>query len=146
MERNRLKAVAKELAKDLKTEQDLNTLMADLLKLSVETALSAELTEHLGYDKHEKVGYNTGNSRNGTFKKTIFTENVGEVNLDIPRDRNGEFKPLIIPKGESVSSKIEDAILGMYSRGMTTSDITNQVSEIYGLDVSETTISNRPLT
>ncbi len=128
--------------KQFKNKENFQSYFNALFKQGIEEMLHAEMEEHLGYDKHQKVGYNTGNSRNGTFKKTIFTENVGEVKLAIPRDRNGEFTPIIIPKGESISSRIEDAILGMYSRGMTTSDITNQVSEIYGLDVSETTISN----
>jgi putative transposase len=104
--------------------------------------LQAEMDEHLGYNKHEIAGYNSGNSRNGSFDKTIHTENVGDVLLNIPRDRNGEFEPVIVPKGNTISSKIEDAILGMYSRGMTTSDISNQVQDIYGFAVSETTISN----
>jgi len=67
---------------------------------------------------------------------------VGDVVLNIPRDRLGEFEPQIIPKGETISTKIQDAILGMYSRGMTTSDVRKQVLEIYGLSISETTVSN----
>jgi len=104
--------------------------------------LKCELDDHLGYSKHTKEGYNTGNSRNGSFPKTITTENVGEVVLNIPRDRNGAFEPLIIPKGQTISSKIEEAIIGMYSRGMTTSDVRKQVLDIYGLEISETTVSN----
>jgi putative transposase len=104
--------------------------------------LKAELDEHLGYSKHSVEGYNSGNSRNGSFPKTITTDNVGDVVLNIPRDRLGEFEPQIIPKGETISTKIQDAILGMYSRGMTTSDVRNQVLEIYGLSISETTVSN----
>ena len=100
------------------------------------------MDEHLGYSKHEVSGYNTGNSRNGFFPKTIKTESLGEVLLNIPRDRNSSFEPHLIPKGETISAKIEDAILGMYSRGMTTSDICNQVRDIYGFKISETTISN----
>ena len=67
---------------------------------------------------------------------------MGDVVLNIPRDRLGEFEPQIIPKGETISTKIQDAILGMYSRGMTTSDVRKQVLEIYGLSISETTVSN----
>jgi len=104
--------------------------------------LKGELDEHLGYSKHSVEGYNSGNSRNGSFPKTITTENVGDVVLNIPRDRLGEFEPQIIPKGETISTKIQDAILGMYSRGMTTSDVRKQVLEIYGLSISETTVSN----
>ena len=94
--------------------------------------LQAELDEELNYSKHAKDGYNSGNSRNGSFSKAINTENVGEVVLNIPRDRKAEFEPRIIPKGQTISSKIEDAILGMYSRAMTASDVCNQVQDIYG--------------
>ncbi|MEP7170543.1 MAG: IS256 family transposase [Bacteroidota bacterium] len=120
----------------------LREFFNSLFKQGIEEMLQGELDEHLGYAKHTTEGYNTGNSRNGTFPKTVTTENVGEVVLNIPRDRNGAFEPHIIPKGQTISSKIEDAILGMYSRGMTTSDVRNQVLEIYGLDISETTVSN----
>lgn len=128
--------------KQFKSKENFQSFFNGLFKQGIEEMLKAEMDEHLGYNKHEKVGYNTGNSRNGTFKKTIHTENVGEVELNIPRDRNAEFEPFIVPKGNTISSKIEDAILGMYSRGMSASDITNQVEDIYGLEISETTISN----
>ena len=128
--------------KGLKTQGEFLNVFNTLFKQGVEEMLQAEMDEHLGYDKHETAGYNTGNSRNGHFNKTIHTENVGEVLLNIPRDRNGEFEPIIVPKGNTISSKIEDAILGMYSRGMSTSDISNQVKDIYGFGVSETTVSN----
>jgi transposase-like protein len=104
--------------------------------------LQGELDAYLGYGKHSKAGNNTGNSRNGYFPKTVKTESLGDLVLNIPRDRNGEFEPNIIPKGQRMSDKLEDSILGMYGRGMTTSDICNQVKEIYGVDVSETTVSN----
>lgn len=113
-----------------------------LFKEGIEQMLQCELDEHLGYLKHAKEGDNTGNSRNGTFPKTITTESIGDLVLNIPRDRNGDFVPQVIPKGQTISSKIEDAILGMYSRGMTTSDVRHQVLEVYGLDISETTVSN----
>jgi putative transposase len=78
--------------------------------------LQAALDEELGYSKHNIDGYNSGNNRNGFYSKTIATENVGKVVLNIPHDRNIEFKLRIIPKGQTISSMIEDAILGMYSR------------------------------
>lgn len=96
----------------------------------------------LGYEKYNKEGYGTGNSRNGSYSKKVKTENLGEVLLNIPRDRNSEFEPQFISKGQRMSDKLEEAITGMYSRGMTTSDISAPVKEIYGLDVSESTISN----
>lgn len=128
--------------KQFKSKENFQEYFNSLFKQGIEEMLQGELDEHLGYSKHTKEGYNTGNSRNGTFPKTVTTENVGEVVLNIPRDRNGEFEPHIIPKGQTISSKIEDAILGMYSRGMTTSDVRNQVLEIYGLEISEMTVSN----
>jgi putative transposase len=128
--------------KQFKSKESFQDYFSSLFKQGIEEMLQGELDEHLGYLKHDREGYKTGNSRNGTFPKTITTENVGDVLLNIPRDRNGEFEPQIIPKGQTISSKIEDAVLGMYSRGMTTSDVRNQVLEMYGLDISETTVSN----
>jgi len=128
--------------KQFKDKDSFQDYFNSVFKQGIEEMLQGELDEHLGYSKHTTDGYNSGNSRNGSFPKTITTENVGEVVLNIPRDRNGEFEPQVIPKGQTISSKIEDAILGMYSRGMTTSDVRNQVLEIYGLDISETTVSN----
>lgn len=132
----------KDFFKQFKSKESFQEYFNALFKQGIEEMLKCELDEHLGYSKHTKEGYNTGNSRNGSFPKTITTENVGEVVLNIPRDRNGAFEPLIIPKGQTISSKIEEAITGMYSRGMTTSDVRKQVLEIYGLEISETTVSN----
>jgi transposase-like protein len=128
--------------KQFKDKEDFQAYFNSLFKKGIEEMLQAELDEELGYSKHSKQGYNSGNSRNGSFSKTIATENVGEVVLNIPRDRNGEFEPRIVAKGQTISGRIEDAILGMYSRGMTASDVCSQVQDIYGLDISETTVSN----
>lgn len=132
----------KDFFKQFKSKESFQEYFNALFKQGIEEMLKCELDEHLGYAKHTKEGYNTGNSRNGSFPKTITTENIGEVVLNIPRDRNGAFEPLIIPKGQTISGKIEEAIIGMYSRGMTTSDVRKQVLEIYGLEISETTVSN----
>jgi putative transposase len=132
----------KDFFKQFKSKDSFQEYFNALFKQGIEEMLKCELDEHLGYPKHTKEGYNTGNSRNGSFPKTITTENVGEVVLNIPRDRNGAFEPVIIPKGQTISSKIEEAIIGMYSRGMTTSDVRKQVLGIYGLEISETTVSN----
>lgn len=128
--------------KQFKGKEEFQGYFNSLFKQGIEEMLEGELEQHLGYSKHSVDGYNSGNSRNGSFPKTINTENVGEVLLNIPRDRNGEFSPQIIPKGETVSAKIEDAIIGMYSRGMTISDICHQVEDMYGLGISATTVSN----
>jgi putative transposase len=132
----------KDFFKQFKDKDSFQEYFNALFKEGIEQMLQSELEDHLGYSKHSKEGNNSGNSRNGSFPKTIYTENVGEVLLNIPRDRNGEFEPQIIPKGQTISSKIEDAIFGMYSRGMTTSDVRKQVLEIYGVDISESTVSN----
>ena len=132
----------KDFFKQFKSKESFQEYFNSLFKQGIEEMLKCEMDEHLGYSKHTKEGYNSGNSRNGSFPKTITTENIGEVVLNIPRDRNGAFEPIVIPKGQTISSKIEDAIIGMYSRGMTTSDVSQQVKEIYGLDISETTVSN----
>ncbi|MFN8887716.1 MAG: IS256 family transposase [Cyclobacteriaceae bacterium] len=128
--------------KQFKDKDSFQEYFNGLFKQGIEEMLQGEMDEHLGYPKHTTQGYNSGNSRNGSFPKTITTENVGDVLLNIPRDRNGEFEPRIVPKGETISEKIQEAILGMYSRGMTTSDVRKQIEEIYGLTISETTVSN----
>lgn len=132
----------KEFFKQFKSKEEFHSFFNDLFKQGVEEMLKAELDAHLGYEKHSKDGYGSGNSRNGSYQKKIKTDNLGDMVLNIPRDRNSEFEPQIIPKGQRMSDKLEEAITGMYSRGMTTSDICAQVREIYGVDVSEGTISN----
>lgn len=134
--------IPKDFFKQFKSKEEFHAFFNDLFKQGVEEMLQAELDAHLGYKKHSKEGYGTGNSRNGTFSKKVKTESLGDMILNIPRDRNGEFEPQLIPKGQRMSDKLEEAIIGMYSRGMTTSDICNQVKEMYGVEVSEGTISN----
>jgi len=132
----------KDFFKQFNSRDSFQSFFNDLFKQGIEEMLKAELDEHLGYEKHSKEGYGTGNSRNGSYPKTIKTDNLGDVILNIPRDRKGDFEPQIIPKGHTISETLENAITGMYSRGMTTGDITDQVKEFYGVNVSEGTISN----
>ena len=134
--------IPKDFFRQFKSKEDFHSFFNDLFKQGVEEMLKAELDAHLGYEKHSKDGYGSGNSRNGSFSKKIKTDNLGDMVLNIPRDRNGEFEPQLIPKGQRMSDKLEEAITGMYSRGMTTTDICEQVKEIYGVSVSEGTISN----
>jgi putative transposase len=101
-----------------------------------------ELEDHLGYERYSRDGHNRGNSHNGSYTKKVKTESLGDMVLNIPLDRNGEFNPQLIPKGSHMSDKQEEAIIRMYSRGMTTSDISDQVKESYGVDVSQGAISN----
>lgn len=131
----------KDFAKTFASKEDFHSYFESLYKQGIEQILQGELDAHLGYEKHNTDGYNSGNSRNGSFEKTIKSETFGDLVLKIPRDRNGDFDPQIIPKGETMSQKIEEAILGMYSRGMTRSDIVEQVKSVYGISVSESTIS-----
>lgn len=135
-------ALPKDFFKQFKDKEEFRSFFKELFKQGVEEMLRAELDAYLGYEKYSKEGYGTGNSRNGFYSKKVKTEDLGEVLLNIPRDRNSEFEPQLIPKGQRMSDRLEEAITGMYSRGMTASDISAQVKEIYGLDVSEGTISN----
>lgn len=132
----------KDFFKQFKSKEEFHSFFNSMFKQGVEEMLKTELDEHLGYEKHSREGHNTGNSRNGSYKKKVKTESLGDMVLNIPRDRKSEFEPQLIPKGSRMSDKLEEAIIGMYSRGMTTSDISEQVKEIYGVDVSEGTVSN----
>ena len=129
------------VASQINTQEDLADLSRELLKLSIERVLAAELDEHLGYRKHDPAGKNSGNSRNGHSKKTVKGD-FGQVEIKTPRDRNGEFEPQLIAKGTTRVNKLEKHILSLYARGMTTRDIADSIAEMYGADVSHTLISN----
>src|SRR5215469_14881062 len=111
-----------ELLKNGRTAEDVNGLLKQLTKAVLERALQGELTEHLGYAKHDPAGHNSGNSRNGVARKTLRGE-FGEIELETPRDRNGEFTPQIIQKNQTRWTGFDDKILSMYARGMSTRDI-----------------------
>ena len=134
--------IPKDFFKQFKSKEDFQSFFSELYKQGVEEMLKGELDDHLGYEKHSKEGHNTGNSRNGSYPKKVKTESLGDLVLNIPRDRKSDFEPQLIPKGQRMSDKLEEAIIGMYSRGMTTSDISEQVKQVYGVDVSEGTVSN----
>lgn len=136
------KKLPKEFFKQFKNREEFQSFFNDLFKEGIQEMLKGELDEHLGYEKHHPEGYNSGNSRNGSYPKTVKTENLGDLVLNIPRDRNGDFQPQLIPKGQRMSQKLEESILSMYGRGMTTSDISRHIKEIYGVSVSAGTISN----
>jgi putative transposase len=131
------------LMKDYKKPEDLigeNGLLKQLTKKLLERAMQAEITEHLGYEKNAPSGKNSGNSRNGIYKKNIKGE-FGNLDVVVPRDRNASFEPIILPKGESRFTGFDDKIISMYARGMTTRDIQAHLEEIYGVDVSPTLVS-----
>jgi putative transposase len=116
-------------------------LVKQLTKAILERALEGELTTHLGYDKHDVAGNNSGNTRNGHTNKTLKGEH-GELPLNVPRDRNSTFSPQIIPKNQTRFEGFDDKILAMYARGTSTRDIQAQLQELYGVEVSATLISN----
>lgn len=140
VDEKKLKALAAELAKHVKTEKDLGNLSAMLTKLTVETALNAELDEHLGYEKHSPQGRNSGNSRNGRTSKRLKGQH-GEIEIDTPRDRNGTFEPQLVAKGQTRFTAFDDQILCLYAKGMTTREIVAAFKEMYGAEVSPTLIS-----
>jgi putative transposase len=133
-----------ELLKDCKTAEDIfgeSGLVKQFVKALTERALQAELTTHLGYEKHENKGKNSGNSRNGTSSKIVKGE-FGQAEIIIPRDRAGTFEPQLIQKGQTRFDGFDEKILAMYARGLTTRDIQAQLQELYGVEVSATLISN----
>ncbi|WP_419834918.1 IS256 family transposase [Endozoicomonas atrinae] len=129
-----------QIASQIKTQDDLADLSRLLLKAAVERVMAAELENHLGYAKHSLEGHNSGNSRNGSSSKNLKGD-FGEVEVKIPRDRNGDFTPQLIAKGQTRVNKLDKQILALYARGMTTRDIAEAIQEMYGADVSPTLIS-----
>ncbi|WP_459251309.1 IS256 family transposase [Tessaracoccus sp.] len=117
-----------------------NGLLAELTKLVVESALDGEITDHLGYDKHERGASADGNARNGTRSKTVVSK-AGPVIIDVPRDRAGTFTPQIVAKRQRRLGAIEDIVLSLSARGMTHGDISAHLADVYGSEVSKTTIS-----
>jgi putative transposase len=115
-------------------------LLKQLTKPIVERAMQAELTHHVGYAKHDPAGRGSENARNGTSRKTLKGD-FGQVEIEVPRDRQGSFEPQIVPKHERRFAGFDDKIISMYARGMTTREIQGHLVEIYGVDVSSTLIS-----
>jgi putative transposase len=115
-------------------------LLAQITKSVLERALDVEIADHLGYEHGDPAGHGSGNSRNGHGRKTVLTT-AGPVDLEVPRDRNGTFDPQIVPKRKRRLGQVEDMILSLYARGMSTRDITDHLAEVYGATVSAATIS-----
>lgn len=136
----KLKQLASELAKDIKTGEDLSALSSQLVKLTVEAALGAEMERHLGYSKHSPAGHNTGNSRNGTTQKTLKGDH-GEVRIETPRDRNSTFEPQLIRKGQTRITGMDEQILCLYAKGLSTREIVAAFQEMYGAEVSAGLVS-----
>lgn len=142
-----MRNVSKELLREYIKEQNFSNAneilegLKEMFRDVLQESLEAEMDESLGYGKYDSIEKNNDNSRNGYSKKTVKTE-LGPVQLNIPRDRNGAFEPKIVPKHQRSVNGIEDKILGLYATGMTTRDISEQIRELYGVDVSAETVSN----
>jgi len=126
---------------DLKSTEDVQTALRDLFASTMQEILEAELETTLGYAKHDIKNKDTDNSRNGHSRKTLSSE-YGEVEIAVPRDRKGEFEPEIIKKHQTNTAGIEEQIIAMYARGVSTRDIQSHLHELYGLEISPTLISN----
>ncbi|MGX1159835.1 transposase-like protein [Pseudarthrobacter sp. SLBN-100] len=116
-------------------------LLKQLTKTVIETALDEEMTEHLGYEKHDTAGKQTANSRNGVRPKTVLTETTGPVEVDVPRDREGTFEPVIVKKRQRRLTGVDEMVLSLYAKGLTTEEISAHFAEIYGASVSKETVS-----
>jgi putative transposase len=141
-EKTKLESALDELLTGKTTEEIVgpNGLLKQLTKALVERAMNAELSQHLGYEKHAAEGRGSGNNRNGTSRKKVQGE-FGSVEIEVPRDRNGTYDPKIIPKHERRFAGFDQKILSMYARGMTTRDIQGHLEEMYGVEVSPALIS-----
>ena len=137
-------AAARELVRQARAEGVALTgpggLLKALTKTVIETALDEEMAEHLGYDRHDPTGRNRGNSRNGKRAKTVFTDS-GEVEIEVPRDRDSSFEPQLVKKRQRRLSSIDEIVLSLYAKGLTTGDIAAHFADIYDAQVSKDTIS-----
>lgn len=125
----------------LKTASDVTSFLKELIAPALQAILEAEMAEHLGYKKHEARGRNSGNSRNGHSEKILRTS-FGHAPIQVPRDRNALFEPHIIPKHSTIQGDVEEKIIAMYAKGMTTRDINAYMDDIYGIDVSPSMVSH----
>jgi transposase-like protein len=138
-------AIARELVRSARAQGVAMTgsggLLAALTKTVIETALDEEMTEHLGYDRHDPAGHGSGNSRNGTRAKTVLAENVGPVQIEVPRDRASTFDPVIVKKRQRRLGGVDTIVLSLVAKGLTTGEVSAHFEEIYGASLSKDTIS-----
>ena len=128
-------------AANVQSMDDIQNLFKETIAEFMEGSLESELDEELGYEAYDVKNKTTDNSRNGHSKKTLRTS-MGKVEIDVPRDRNGDFEPKLLPKNQtSISQDMENKIISMYAKGMSTTDIETHIRDIYGLDVSDSTVS-----
>jgi putative transposase len=137
---------AEEVQRELATAKSMDDffgkdgIFARLFASTLEQMLEAELSEHLGYEPYEAKGRNSGNNRNGKYTKKV-RSSEGETTIQVPRDRNGDFEPQLVKRYTANTNELEDKIIGMYAKGMTVRDIQGTLQELYGIDVSPTTLS-----
>ncbi len=138
-------AVAHELVRSARARGAALTgphgLLKALTKTVLETALDEEMTDHLGYDKHHPAGRGSGNSRNGTRSKTVLTDNVGPLAVEVPRDRDGSFTPVIVEKRQRRLGDVDTVVLSLVAKGLTTGEVSAHFAEVYGASLSKDTIS-----
>ena len=132
--------LSKDFLSQFKTEEDVSNFLTDLHTRVLEQMLEGEMDAHLVYEKHSSSGNNSGNSRNGSYEKKIQTHH-GESIIEVPRDRQGEFEPFVVPKHQSRSLSIERLVISLYAKGMSVSDIEEEMKEIYGITLSTSAIS-----
>lgn len=137
--KQQLRAFIKE--NNLVTARDAQNALKDLFAETLQEMLEAEMDTHLGYEKHDAKTKTTQNSRNGKSKKRVTSE-YGEQEIAVPRDRSGEFEPLVVKKHQSNVTGIEDQIVALYAKGVSTREIQDHLQNIYGIEVSPTLISN----
>lgn len=135
---NPMEQLATELFSKVKSTSEAKEMLQQLYKYGIEAVLKAELDEHLYQEKQDELEVNF---RNGNSKKTV-KSSIGELALNIPRDRNSTFSPMFVPKHSRMVDNVEDVVIGLYARGMNTRDIEDQIREIYQIEISETTVSN----
>lgn len=141
MNKKELEALAREIAKGVKTQDELEAVTRTLTKTLIETALKAELSEHLGYEEGDDgAGAGSGNSRNGRSAKTVLSKS-GPLQIETPRDRNGDFEPELVKKRQRRVTVIDEKIIPLYAKGMSTREIAATIEDLYGAEVSASLIS-----
>ncbi|MBJ2355637.1 transposase, partial [Sphaerochaeta sp. S2] len=130
--------LSNDFLKQFTSGEELNDFLKQIQKRGIEKILEGELDSHLGYDKHQKS--DNSNARNGFTEKKLLTS-LGESKIQVPRDRDASFNPMIVPKRGNMVDGIENVIVSLYAKGMSNSDIEEQIREVYGFDVSTSTIS-----
>lgn len=130
-----------EIAQKVSTIEELEWAMKKIFWPTISKMMEAEMDTHLGYDKHSKKGYNSGNSRNGTYTKKVLTEQW-TTEIEVPRDREGTYEPKILPKYTNKTNGIEEKIINMYGLWLTTADVCKHIKDIYGSDISRDLVSN----